>query len=219
MQVEVVAEVDGWLHCVASNGAKGLVPSSYVRLLGAGEMAGLQKQPSSVVSMHASAAPTHCQLCRVMCHLGHITRYIRVRLEWQAALLIIVHIASLVVRYGTAYHAKDGADCPGLTCAQRIPNWGNASLFEVKARTYTLLLHNSSCAVQMASQPSFDPLAGPDPLAAFTRAREPSNSWMSFDDEDATSAGPFHQGSMASNVDAKSMDAASGQVFPGCTGS
>ncbi len=31
--------MDGWLHCVASNGAKGLVPSSYVRLLGAGEHA------------------------------------------------------------------------------------------------------------------------------------------------------------------------------------
>ena len=66
--------------------------------------------------------------------------------------------------------------------------------------------------VQMASQPSFDPLSGPDPLAAFTQAREPSNSWMSFDDEDATSAGPFHQSSMASNVDAKSMESASGQV-------
>ncbi len=33
MQVEVVAEVDGWLHCVASNGSKGLVPASYVTLL------------------------------------------------------------------------------------------------------------------------------------------------------------------------------------------
>ena len=33
VQVEVVAEVDGWLHCVASNGSKGLVPASYVMLL------------------------------------------------------------------------------------------------------------------------------------------------------------------------------------------
>ncbi len=55
VQVEVVAEVDGWLHCVASNGAKGLVPSSYVRLLGAGDMSGLHQQPSSAVSVHASA--------------------------------------------------------------------------------------------------------------------------------------------------------------------
>ena len=54
MQVEVVAEVDGWLHCVASNGAKGLVPSSYVRILGAGETAGFQQQSSSVVSMRPS---------------------------------------------------------------------------------------------------------------------------------------------------------------------
>ncbi len=70
--------------------------------------------------------------------------------------------------------------------------------------------------MQVTSQLSFDPLAGPDPLAAFTQAREPSNSWMSFDDDDATSAGPFHQSSMASNADAKSVDAASNQVIPGC---
>ena len=68
----------------------------------------------------------------------------------------------------------------------------------------------------MTSQLSFDPLAGPDPLEAFTQAREPSNSWMSFDDDDATSAGPFHQSSMASNVDAKSVDAASNQVTLSC---
>ena len=54
----MVAEVDGWLHCVASNGAKGLVPSSYVRLLGVGELPSLQQQPSSVVGLHASAAST-----------------------------------------------------------------------------------------------------------------------------------------------------------------
>jgi hypothetical protein len=35
-QVEVVAEVDGWLHCLASNGAKGLVPASYVELISGG---------------------------------------------------------------------------------------------------------------------------------------------------------------------------------------
>ena len=66
--------------------------------------------------------------------------------------------------------------------------------------------------MQMTSQLSFDPLSGPDPLAAFTQARQPSDSWMSFEDDGATSAGPFHQSSMASNVDAKSADAASGQV-------
>ena len=54
-----MAEVDGWLHCVASNGAKGLVPSSYVRLLGAGDMSGLQQQPSSAVSEHTFAIPAH----------------------------------------------------------------------------------------------------------------------------------------------------------------
>lgn len=70
MQVEVVAEVDGWLHCVASNGAKGLVPSSYVRLLGAGDISGLQQQPSSAVSMHASA-DSQCLLYMMQCHLRH----------------------------------------------------------------------------------------------------------------------------------------------------
>ncbi len=30
MQVGVVGEADGWLHCVASNGEKGLVPASIV---------------------------------------------------------------------------------------------------------------------------------------------------------------------------------------------
>lgn len=34
--MEVVAEVDGWLHCLASSGAKGLVPASYVALIGGG---------------------------------------------------------------------------------------------------------------------------------------------------------------------------------------
>ena len=35
----MVAEVDGWLHCVASNGSKGLVPASYVTLLRADQHA------------------------------------------------------------------------------------------------------------------------------------------------------------------------------------
>lgn len=30
--MEVVAQVDGWLHCVGAGGARGLVPASYVRL-------------------------------------------------------------------------------------------------------------------------------------------------------------------------------------------
>ena len=71
VQVEVVAEVDGWLHCVASNGAKGLVPSSYVRLLGAGELPGLQQQPSRVVGLHAFAAHIQCQLCTMSSQLDH----------------------------------------------------------------------------------------------------------------------------------------------------
>ena len=60
MQVEVVAEVDGWLHCVASNGAKGLVPSSYVRLLSAGEAPGLQQQYSNAVCMHTCSQILYC---------------------------------------------------------------------------------------------------------------------------------------------------------------
>ena len=35
-----MAEVDGWLHCVASSGAKGLVPASYMQLLPAGARGG-----------------------------------------------------------------------------------------------------------------------------------------------------------------------------------
>ena len=31
------AEVEGWLHCVNSRGQKGLLPSSFVRILGPGE--------------------------------------------------------------------------------------------------------------------------------------------------------------------------------------
>lgn len=31
------AEVDGWLHCVNRYGIKGLVPASYIRLLGSNE--------------------------------------------------------------------------------------------------------------------------------------------------------------------------------------
>ena len=37
MQVDIEAEVDGWLHCVNRYGIRGLVPSSYVRILGANE--------------------------------------------------------------------------------------------------------------------------------------------------------------------------------------
>ena len=33
MQVDVEAEVDGWLHCVNRYGIKGLVPAGYIRLL------------------------------------------------------------------------------------------------------------------------------------------------------------------------------------------
>jgi hypothetical protein len=56
LQVEVVAEVDGWLHCLASNGAKGLVPASYVELLGGGN---LSPRPSSSVGYQV----LHCALC------------------------------------------------------------------------------------------------------------------------------------------------------------
>ena len=63
LQVEVVAEVDGWLHCMASNGAKGLVPSSYVQLLGAGGSNGLQQQYSSAVSVHQHLCMLLVKLC------------------------------------------------------------------------------------------------------------------------------------------------------------
>ena len=69
--------------------------------------------------------------------------------------------------------------------------------------------------MQIPSQQSFDPLAQPDLLAAFTQAKEPSGGWMSFDDnETASGAGPFQQSSMTSSAfDSKSLGAAeSGQV-------
>lgn len=45
--------------------------------------------------------------------------------------------------------------------------------------------------LQMEQQPSFDPLAEPDMLAALTQAAPPPlNSWMSFDEPDAS---PFRQ--------------------------
>lgn len=64
--------------------------------------------------------------------------------------------------------------------------------------------------VQIPSQQSFDPLAQPDLLAAFTQVKEPSGGWMSFDDnETASGAGPFQQSSMASSAfDSKSLGAA-----------
>lgn len=37
LQVDIEAEVDGWLHCVNRYGVKGLVPASYMRILGADE--------------------------------------------------------------------------------------------------------------------------------------------------------------------------------------
>ena len=71
-----------------------------------------------------------------------------------------------------------------------------------------------SCAlpVQLPSQQSFDPLAQPDLLAAFTtKAKEPGSSWMSFDDAEDASPGPFDQSfTGSSTLDRGSV--ASGQV-------
>lgn len=44
-QVEVEAEVDGWLHCISNRGAKGLVPATYVRMLAPGEHAAPPSPP------------------------------------------------------------------------------------------------------------------------------------------------------------------------------
>lgn len=77
MQIEVVAEVDGWLHCVASNGAKGLVPSSYVHLLGAGENPELQQQYSNKVSTHwtrMSFMPAKLLVCHNVCLLNALSQ-------------------------------------------------------------------------------------------------------------------------------------------------
>ena len=59
----------------------------------------------------------------------------------------------------------------------------------------------------MEQQPSFDPLAEPDMLAALTQAAPPLNSWMSFDEPN--NASPFHQPSDAStafNRSSRSLD-------------
>jgi hypothetical protein len=59
LQVEVVAEVDGWLHCVASNGAKGLIPASYMQLLPAGDSPGPYRVSSPGPSVRMLSSPAY----------------------------------------------------------------------------------------------------------------------------------------------------------------
>ena len=143
MQVEVVAEVDGWLHCVACNGAKGLVPSSYVRLLGAGNMAGLQQQPSSAVSMHASALHARismhvCRHARVSSHMLPAVQAVvsprppRGSINHRAALRVTVLIPPCLL-LDMAWHTMQAyaADHSRLICTQQ--HGGDAGLSKVKA--------------------------------------------------------------------------------------
>ena len=66
--------------------------------------------------------------------------------------------------------------------------------------------------MQLPSQQSFDPLAQPDLLAAFTqKAKEPGNSWMSFDDAENASPRPFEQ-SFTGSATFDRASVASGQV-------
>ena len=66
--------------------------------------------------------------------------------------------------------------------------------------------------MQLPSQQSFDPLAQPDLLAAFTqKAKEPGSSWMSFDDAEEASPRPFNQ-SFTGSATLNQASPASGQV-------
>ena len=70
LQVDVEAEVDGWLHCVNARGRKGLLPASYLRIVGPGEAAtprSARRQPSQdYFSMVRMIKPLHLplQACR-----------------------------------------------------------------------------------------------------------------------------------------------------------
>ena len=71
---------------------------------------------------------------------------------------------------------------------------------------------NCSLPMQLPSQQSFDPLAQPDLLAAFTqKAKEPGSSWMSFDDAGEASPRPFNQ-SFTGSAMLDRASPASGQV-------
>lgn len=63
------------------------------------------------------------------------------------------------------------------------------------------------CTLQMEQQPSFDPLAEPDMLAAMTQAPPPINSWMSFDEPDSSPFRPLSDASTAFNRSSRSLDA------------
>ena len=60
LQVEVVAEVDGWLHCLAASGAKGLVPASYMQLLPAADGASPSYRASSPGPSVSPLLPACC---------------------------------------------------------------------------------------------------------------------------------------------------------------
>ena len=163
LQVEVVAEVDGWLHCIASNGAKGLVPSSYVQLLGAGGSNGLQQQYSDAVSARQQLYMLPIRLC--------------LRHPW----ILQVHHG----RHARLWHGTV------TRCTQKPLVSLNHTLngFGTTQQTLRCFLR-----VQLPSQQSFDPLAQPDLLAAFTqKAKEPDSSWMSFDDAEGALPRPFNQ--------------------------
>ena len=55
----MVAEVDGWLHCVSSRGDKGLVPSSYVQML---QSAGEGPTPRAVRTLLLLGTSPHTSL-------------------------------------------------------------------------------------------------------------------------------------------------------------
>lgn len=59
----------------------------------------------------------------------------------------------------------------------------------------------------MEQQPSFDPLAEPDMLAAMTQAPPPINSWMSFDEPESSSFREPSDASTAFNRSSRSLGA------------
>ena len=79
LQVDIEAEVDGWLHCVNQYGVKGLVPATYIRILGANEGAADVAQQlfggyRAPVSNLAYILPPDCLSCSLALSVACLKR-------------------------------------------------------------------------------------------------------------------------------------------------
>ena len=80
LQVDIEAEVDGWLHCVNQYGVKGLIPATYIRILGANEGAADVAQQlfggykASKVSKLAYILPPEVRSCSLAFSVARLKR-------------------------------------------------------------------------------------------------------------------------------------------------